>query len=167
MVTALAADDRALLLRIVDESYDKPSFNETNLRSTLRRVTAAESVWRPRGTKRNIAELVVHCAYWNYAIRRRLTGDPPRGFPLKGSNWFAVPARLTKQQWSEYVKLLDDEHRKLRTVVRQVDRSLAYGSSSGRDAVRWIFGVAAHDAYHTGQIRLIRAMHKRRKASSA
>ncbi len=159
-----AADDRALLLRIVDESYDKPTFNDTNLRSTLRRVTAAEAAWRPRGAKYNIAEIVVHCAYWKYAIRRRLTGEPPRSFPVKGSNWFAVPNRLTGAQWSEYVRLLDDEHRKLRTAVREVDRALAYGSSSGRNAVRWVFGIAAHDAYHTGQIHLLRAMHKRRRS---
>lgn len=157
-----AGDDRALLLGIVDESYDKPNFNEANLRGTLRRVTATQAAWRPPGARRTIAEIVVHCAYWKYAIRRRLTGGPMRGFPLKGSNWFAVPARLTKNQWDGYVRLLDDEHAKLRQAIGQVDRSLDFGSPAGRKAARWVFGIAAHDAYHTGQIRLIRAMKRRR-----
>ncbi len=155
--TGTAADDRAVMLRIIDECYNRPTFNETNLRATLKGITAAEAAWRPPKARRTIAEIVVHCAYWKYAIRRRITGDPPRTFPLKGANWPAIPRRPTKEQWSGYLKLLDDEHRKLRAAVRQTEAP----SIKQR---RQMFGVAMHDAYHTGQVRLIRAMCRRGRA---
>ena len=32
-------------------------------------------------------ELVLHVAYWKYAVRRRLVGDPSGTFRRKPSNW--------------------------------------------------------------------------------
>lgn len=148
-------DVRPLLLAMIDEAYDKPTFNETNLRSSLSRITAAEAAWRPPAARRTIAEITVHCAYWKYAIRRRVTGEPPRGFPLRGANWPAIPKRPTAEQWSQYRALLDEEHRKLRQAVRNADLPLSERSRRG------LFGIAMHDAYHTGQVRLIRAMCRR------
>ncbi len=161
--TAVTPDDRRLLLRIVEESYDRSTWNETNLRSTIRRVGAREAGWRPRHAKRSIAEIVLHCAYWKYALRRRLLGDRRGTFALKGTNWFEVPARLSDEQWSGYVALLDEEHKKLRGAIRRTEQPLLYSSGSARGLTQRVFGVAMHDAYHTGQIRLIRALYRRTK----
>ena len=161
--TAVIPDDRRLLLRIVEEAYDLATWNETNLRSTIRRVLAEEAGWRPRHARRNIAEIVLHCAYWKYALRRRLLDERRGSFSLKGTNWFEVPRRLSKEQWSDYVALLDEEHKKLCRAVRGTEKELLYSSSSARDLTQRVFGVAMHDAYHTGQIRLIRAIYGRMK----
>jgi hypothetical protein len=150
-------DGRRLLLRIVEEAYDRPTWNGTNLRSTLVRVTPAVAGWRPRSGRRSIAEIVLHCAYWKYALRRRLTGERRGGFALKGTNWFEVPGRLTPQRWDECVALLDQEHRKLCEALRVTH----YSPGADGALSRKVFGLAMHDAYHTGQIRLIRALCKR------
>jgi hypothetical protein len=161
-----AAGDRGLLLRILDECYNRPTWNGTNLRSSLKGVTAAEAGWRPPRARRTIAEIIVHCAYWKYIVRRRLSGDRRRTFPLKGSDWPAVPRPLADEQWSECVRIIDDEHRKLRAVVGEVIPGPASGSSGARGRARQAFGIAAHDAYHTGQIRLLRAMYRRARSAS-
>jgi hypothetical protein len=159
--TLTAPDQPALMLRIVDECYNRPTWNETNLRSSLKGVTAAEAGWRPPKARRTIAEIVAHCAYWKYIVRRRLSGDRRRTFPLKGSDWPQVPRPVTEAQWSGYLSIIDDEHEKLGAVLRDAGRALADGSSSGRRRAGQVYGIATHDAYHTGQIRLIRAMYKR------
>ncbi len=161
--TAVTPDDRRLLLRIVEESYDRSTWNDTNLRSSIKGVSAHEARWRPRRARRNVAEIVLHCAYWKYIVRRRLLGDRRQTFPLKGSNWFEVAARLTEGQWSDYVALLQEQHKKLCQTLRTLERELLYSSSSSRELTRQVFGVAMHDAYHTGQIRLIRALYGRTK----
>lgn len=154
-------DERDLLLRLVEEAYDRPTWNGTNLRATIRRVKAGEAAWRPRGARRSIAEIVVHCAYWKYAIRRNLLQDPRGSFALPGSNWFPVERSLSAARWKEYVALLEAEHRKLCQAIRSTRQTLRAGPGPGGAMTRKVYGVAMHDAYHTGGIRQLRAMYRR------
>ena len=78
-----------LLVAILDAAYDRKSWHGANLRGAIRGVTAHQAAWRPSRNRHNIAELVVHAAYWKYAVFRRLSGAARGSFPLKGSNWFA------------------------------------------------------------------------------
>src|ERR1700719_4377493 len=87
------------LLVIVDQAYNRRSWHGTNLRGSIRGVSAKQAAWRPTSGRHNIWELVVHAAYWKYAARRRLTGEARRSFPLKGSNWFERPREATGKAW--------------------------------------------------------------------
>jgi hypothetical protein len=101
--------------------------------------------------------LTVHAAYWKYAVRRRLTGDQRGSFALKGSNWFdADPSRT----WKQDVRLLVDEHRKLRAAVAAFPpRALGKPVDAKRQTAAYtIRGIAAHDLYHAGQIQLLKRL---------
>lgn len=162
--TATLADDRNLLLRIVEEAYRQDTWNGTNLRSSLERVPAHQAAWRPPNAAHTIAELVLHSAYWKFAVRTRLAGERGASFPLEGKNWFEIGEPLTDARWRDLVEVLDDEHKKLCSAIRRSERDLQYGTSGGREIVRKLFGIAMHDAYHTGQIHLIQAQYKRAHA---
>ena len=73
---------------------------------------------------------------------------------LKGSNWFASPARVDEEGWREVIRLLDAEHRALRDAIASVS------ADELRDPkkVRMLRGVAAHDVYHAGQIQLVKRL---------
>jgi len=79
---------RTLLVDLLDEAFDKKSWHGTNLRGSLRRIEPRQIVWRATRHRHNVWELVVHAAYWKYAVRRRVTGEPRASFALEGSNWF-------------------------------------------------------------------------------
>lgn len=152
------------LLMLVEQAYRKTSWHGPNLRASFRGLDARQAAWRPRPGRHNIAEQVVHAAYWKYVVRRRLTGAKRGSFPLKGSNWFPVDS-LTAVQWSEMAILLDNEHVQLcQAVAAQIEH--APNSAGAKrvqpagDATHWrlITGIAAHDVYHAGQIRLLRAL---------
>ena len=164
-MSKLPADDRVLLCQIVEESYQLPTWNETNLRSSISRVNVEVAGWVPPKAKRNIAEIVVHCAYWKYALRRRIRGDRRGTFAMKGSNWFPLDRPLAKQRWNECRALLDEEHQALVNAITGYAKKLNYSGRSevSRDLTRRIFGLAIHDAYHTGQINMIKAMYRRQK----
>ncbi len=149
-----------LLLSQLDDAYDRPAWHGPNLRGCIRTVRAAQALWRPGPRRHNIAEIAVHCAYWKYAASRRLLGEKRGSFPMKGSNWFALPARLTDRQWREYVALLDEQHRRLRGAVEGLSpRRLSEIPPGGRiPNAKVIYGIAAHDVYHAGQIRLLKAL---------
>lgn len=142
------------LLLIVDQAYDRRSWHGTNLRGSIRRVSAAVAARRPDRGRHNIWEIVVHAAYWKYAVRRRLLGEARGSFPLKGSNWFSRPEtpKAIETAWQADIALLDQMHRSLRQAI---------ATRSARDVKKnfvFISGIAAHDLYHAGQIQLLRKL---------
>src|SRR5262245_19837270 len=144
------------LLALLDRAYDKKSWHGPNLRGSIRRVDAVQAATRPGPRRHNIWEIVVHCAYWKYAVRRRLLGEKRGAFSLKGSNWFARPFELDAKAWAADVALLDECHRALRTAVAALapgDLAVIPSGSkiSNKDVIA---GIAAHDVYHAGQIQL-------------
>ena len=156
---------RELLLRLLDEGYDKTGWMDVCLRGTLRRVTATEAAWRPRPGRHSIAEIVLHTAYYKYATARRITGGKRGSFPFAGSGWFAAPRKLSIAQWKQYVTILADAHQALREAVATAPWSkLTSKNKSSGVPISHITGLAMHDAYHTGQIKTIRALYKQATA---
>lgn len=137
-----------------DRAYDLSSWHGPNLRGALRGVTAEEALWRPKPGVHNIWELAIHAAYWKYVVRRKLAGLARGSFPLKGSNWIASPDAADAPAWKGVLALLESEHRQLREMI------MALSDAELRDANkrRLLAGVAAHDLYHAGQIRLVRRL---------
>ncbi len=158
------APEMSLLLRIVDEAYEKKAWHGPNLRGSMRGLDAREAAWRPAASRHNIWEIVVHAAYWKYVVRRRLLGERKGSFPLKGSNWFVRPAIMTLEAWRGDVALLEDIHRKIRAAIAElVPRDLHKippGSKVSNAAI--ISGIAAHDVYHAGQIQLLKRLYNAR-----
>jgi len=149
----------ALLLQILDSGYNRKAWHGPNLQQSLRGVSAEDAAWRPAPGRHNIWEIAVHAAYWKYAVRRRLRGDPRGSFACEGSNWFVRPSSLAhnkKRAWLEDKRLLEREHQRLREAVAQV--------RSPRIPFEHIYGVAFHDVYHAGQIRLLRRLRSRGEA---
>ena len=150
-----------LLVAILDAAYDRKSWHGANLRGAIRGVAARQAAWRPSRNRHNISELVVHAAYWKYAVFRRLSGAARGSFPLKGSNWFARE-NSSQSTWRIDVALLDEMHRSLRAAVTRLSAAdLAHtprGSKVSTFAI--LSGVAAHDLYHAGQIQLLKKLQK-------
>ncbi len=162
MAKSYAADRlRAFLLRLVDEGFDRTAWHGPNLRAAVRRVTPELASWRPKSAKRSIADLTVHCAYWKYAVRRRIVGGKRGSFPLKGSNFFDLPDPLTKKQWTDYVRLLDDKHAALKQAIAAAPWAALCKKGSRKDPAEFVHGIAMHDTYHAGQIRMLKAMYGR------
>jgi hypothetical protein len=149
-----------LLLCIMDEAYEKKAWHGPNLRGSIRGLTAEQAAWKPAPNRHSVWEIVVHAAYWKYAVRRRLRGDERGSFPLKGSNWFPLPELLTQENWQMAVKLLRQEHQGLRESVAALPHEALYVTPAGSKVsnVTLIHGIAAHDLYHTGQIQLLKRL---------
>ncbi len=143
-----------VLLANLDEAFDRKGWHGATLRGSLRGVTAEEALWRPEDARHNVWELALHCAYWKYTVRRRLTGERRGSFALKGSNWFASPAAADETSWRAALRILDGEHARLRSAIESLPKS-AFGEMK---KVRLMYGVAAHDLYHTGQIQLVKRL---------
>ena len=137
-------NDRSLLLRIIGEAYERPAWHGPNLRGVLRGIDAGLASRRPAPARHNIRELVLHCAYWKFVAWRRITASRGARFPRAGKNFF-----VAEGAWKDDLALLDESHHAFRHAVETLPaRALASNS-------RTIYGVAMHDVYHAGQIRLL------------
>ena len=151
-------DSARLLLTLLGEAFEQKTWHGPNLKQSLKGVTARQAAWRPGAGRHNIWELTLHAAYWKYAVRRKLEGGKRGSFALEGSNFFPRPlkGKLTEAAWDADKKLLEREHRALRAAVVRV-----LSTPRARGLMRQLYGVAFHDIYHAGQIRLLRRLMER------
>ena len=146
-------DTRTILLAAVGDAYSGKAWHGPSLRGSLRGLIANQAFWRPTEGRHNVWELVLHCAYWKYVVRRRLLGDRATKFPRKGSNFLPTPDPPTDEAWSDDLELLGATHRALVEAIESLPKTKLLASA------RTIYGMAAHDAYHTGQIQLLKRMY--------
>jgi uncharacterized damage-inducible protein DinB len=153
-----------LLLKTIDQGYDRKSWHGTTLRGSLRGVSAEEASWRPGLDRHNIWELAVHAAYWKYSVIRRLRDGVERGsFPLEGSNWFPRPLdprNPDERAWKQDLAVLGQMHRDLRAAVASLTEDDLDRVPGGSDTTvaDLIVGVAFHDVYHAGQIQVLKKL---------
>jgi uncharacterized damage-inducible protein DinB len=143
-----------VLLANLDAAYQKHGWHGPTLRGALRGLRAEDVSWRPANGRHNIWELTVHAAYWKYVARRRLTGTRGGKFRMPGSNFIPAPAVIDDASWQEVLRVLDDEHR----LLRQAIAALTDAELRDPKKQRLVYGVAAHDVYHAGQIQLVKRL---------
>jgi hypothetical protein len=154
-----------LLLQVLDEAFAAKGWQGATLSGAVRGLTVQQALWRPGGDRlrHNIWELVLHAAFWKHAVRERVEGGERTAFPRSPRNFPSLPARPNAAAWKADVALLKRQHALLRRTVARLSpaRLGAPVGSSPWDVAEQIFGVAAHDLYHTGQIQLLKALQRR------
>jgi uncharacterized damage-inducible protein DinB len=140
-----------LLLKFIDQAFDKKAWHGPTLRGAIRGVTHKEALWRPSPRHHNIWELVIHTAYWKYIVRRRLTGGKRGSFVKEGSNWILPENQNNETSWKLDVRLLDEQHNLLRETIASLQPSKITN-------LEMIMGIASHDLYHAGQIQLLKRL---------
>src|SRR6201997_4295357 len=150
--------DQSIILALLDEASSRKTWHGPNLRQSLKGVSAKQAAWRPASGRHNIWEFTLHAAYWKYAVRRRLEGGKRGTFVLKGSNFFARPekGKATEAAWRADLAILENEHRALVQTIRK-----ALESPRAKKHLGMVYGIAFHDVYHAGQIRLLRRLQER------
>ncbi len=148
----------SLILVLLDEAFSKKTWHGPNLRQALKGVNAKQAAWRPAPARHNIWEETLHAAYWKYAVRRRLEGGKAGSFVLKGSNFFARPekGKFTEAAWRADRAILENEHRALVQTIHEILKS-----PTVKKHLPMLYGIAFHDVYHAGQIRLLRRLQER------
>lgn len=141
------------LVALLEEGYQRKTWHGPNLRQSLKGISAKQAAWRPAPGRHNIWELTLHAAYWKYVVRRKLEGGKRGSFVLNGSNFFERPkkGKNTDATWRSDLAILENEHRALAKSIRQALRK-----PISPKQLRMLYGVAFHDVYHAGQIRVLR-----------
>ncbi|HYD00836.1 MAG TPA: DinB family protein [Phycisphaerales bacterium] len=158
-----------LALVTLDGAFQGLAWQGPTLSGSLKRVTPDLALWKPSRSRRCIWEQVLHATYWKLTILRVF--DPGTELTLlrPGSNWPRPPEAtpLTAERlWKADIARLHEVHAALRAAVaalpeRRWNKRPRKPSSPNVRSMTYagyLAGAAAHDAYHTGQIRLLKRL---------
>lgn len=155
----------AFLVDQLERTHAGDPWHGSSRASLLADVTAEEARRRPASTVHSIWELVLHMTAWTREVTRRLRGgmahDPEMG------DWPALPPVPDDGAWRAALAGLDDAHVAMRDAVRGLDdarlaarvgdeRNPALGT--GVTVAQTINGLVQHDAYHSGQIAVVKKL---------
>jgi uncharacterized damage-inducible protein DinB len=146
------------LLDQLESVYQGKAWHGPTLRGSLKGIPAQEAGKALTQSGHSIADIALHCAYWKYSVRRRLLNSKRGAFAWKGSNWFTLLKPLTDELWGKILNTLDDEHEELRQAVESFPHAQlgCIPKGSKYSYIQLIQGIAAHDVFHAGQVRLLK-----------
>jgi len=156
-----------LLVQVLEGAFTARGWQGATLSGAIRGLGPREALWRPGPGRHNVWELTLHAAFWKHIVRLRIEGRPgSERFPRAGRNFPRLPERCDGKAWRADVALLRREHKLLTRTVRRLPASRldARVGKSRWSVAEVVFGLAAHDLYHTGQIQLLKALRRRRAA---
>ena len=137
-------------------AFEKNGWHGPTVRGAVRGVTAREARRRPSRAHHSIHELVDHIGHWEAVVlRRHLRRETPS---WRGRRDWTRPDR----SFADSVGAMEEGHRALVSAVAALDDPdldrRVKTSSGPRPLSEVLHGLAAHDAYHAGQIRLARTL---------
>jgi uncharacterized damage-inducible protein DinB len=149
------------LIEVLRRVHDGDAWHGPSVKDALEGVDAATARARPIGQAHSIWEIALHIDAWRREVTARLQGKPP-SLPQVG-DWPAVPA--ADEAWDGIGADLDSSHAALVAAVRQLspdqlearvgdDREPGLGV--GVTVAVMLHGIVQHDAYHAGQIALLK-----------
>lgn len=132
------------------------------LSTALHNLTIEQALWAPPGGGNTIWQTVNHINFYNKLVLSRLKNTPPSVSAQTNDETFQVAADAANvDAWNELLtetKRIVLELRETIAALSESDLEAPYRSSGpetiGHALSRWIL----HDAYHSGQIVLIRKM---------
>lgn len=144
------------------EAWHGPSVMEA-----LSDVNAALAAEHPIDGAHSVWELVQHLT-WTYGlVLRKLTGDS--GGPAATSDWSPVPSPASEEDWAAAIATLRELNAQVRRAVAGFPHDRLDSAPAGEPrypAYTLFMGLTQHDAYHAGQIVLLkRAAQAKRPAS--
>ena len=153
------------LLDTLRRSFDGNAWHGPALQDALADVTADEASWRPAPDVHSIWEIALHVAGWAEEVASRLQGNTPKE-PSSG-DWSEVVEPGNADGWADVVQRVfsaRDSAIAAALTLEEADLDIMSGTSidpplgTGFSRAGLIEGLAQHNAYHTGQISLLKKM---------
>jgi len=152
------------LAQEISDAWDGDPWHGSPITAILEGIDAAEALARPIGSAHTIWETVLHMTGWTREVAQRIQGGKA-GEPEAG-DWPAV-TDTSKSAWLAARRDLGAAHQELQRALGRLDddtimappnvpRDRAAGT--GTTIYRLVHGLVQHDAYHAGQIALLKKL---------
>jgi uncharacterized damage-inducible protein DinB len=151
--------NKETLLKQYDRCYNENGWFVA-VRNALEGVTANQAAWKPEGSDNSIWETLAHISYYNNAYLLRFKGVDYKYDVADNEETFRS-GEVTEEAWRAEVEKFDGIMTEWRRLIEAADETKLDESVSAENASSWvelIANVNAHNAYHGGQILLLRKL---------
>ena len=140
----------------LERSFRGGAWHGPSVEEALDGVDAETAAARPVPNAHTIGELTGHIAFWLDGALRRMHGEAVTNVPEETE--FPRDAAKNAEAWKKTLAALDSAHRRLHAAVLALDDEKLELAVAGSDpTVRGqILGTLQHNAYHAGQIVLLK-----------
>ncbi len=147
-----------LLVDMLDDGFGGKGWQgPSNLVNTVENLSLEQLTFSSPHEGYSIWQIVLHCAYWKWYVRKILVGSAAEDFRGSPADFPSLPTVINLETWRRDFDLLLAEHRLIIKAVEEFPQQkwwdIAPGQKVKRPYIKFVYGVAAHDVYHTGQIR--------------
>lgn len=144
------------LADLLERTFRGGAWHGPSVEEALAGVDAAAAAARPLAGAHTIWEIVHHLTVWNEVPRRRIDGERLVDLPA-GRDW--PPAGdVSDAAWRAALAALEESHAALHARVRELSDAQLDEPVAGSDpTVRgMLLGILQHNAYHAGQIAILK-----------
>jgi uncharacterized damage-inducible protein DinB len=131
------------------------------VRNVIEGVTAEQAAWKAEGTNNSIWESLTHLTYYNNAYVQRFKGEKYEYNISTNDETFIVPENPSEADWRTEVEKFDRVMTDFRSLIEAADEAKFDQKVSETNKASWgelILNINAHNAYHGGQMLLIRQL---------
>ncbi|MBS1903995.1 MAG: DinB family protein [Bacteroidetes bacterium] len=137
----------------LDKFFDGGNHWQAGLYQLIEPLTAEQALWKPAPDRHSIWEALLHVNFWKqYAIAYLRGEEKP---DANAGNWAMPPAGATDADWQTELTRTRTLHEGLKTVIAALGENISDTESKPSNYIRQII---CHDAYHAGQIGLLRVL---------
>jgi uncharacterized damage-inducible protein DinB len=144
-------------------AHDGEPWHGPSRAQVLADVSLEEAVRRPGVRGHSIWELVLHMRAWTREVARRVR-EGSLGVPTEGD--FPSVGEPSEEAWRAAVAGLDAAHAEVDAAVSAMDEGRlgehVGGSAASATYRTMLHGLAQHDAYHTGQVAILKRIYRGR-----
>lgn len=142
----------------LERAFHGGAWHGPALMELLAGVDADLAQWRPGPPAHSLAETVGHLTHWMEDARCQVLGVPgPVLGP--GGDW-GPPVLASEAAWQALCGALEEAHCRLRTAVLGLEEGRLDEARPGSDTTLrgLLLGTLQHQAYHAGQMALVRKL---------
>ena len=142
------------ILKLFAELQHGDCWVDHSFKEVLHGIDAQKAIDGISGNTNSIWQLVAHITYWRTKVVNRLTGtDNPPPFAD-----FLLPDEPTEKNWKQALNDFEAAYHLLRNAIYhfKADNLDNPSPKEGQTFYELILGCLQHDAYHLGQIMLLK-----------
>ncbi len=151
--------NKETLLKQYDNCYNENGWFVA-VRNAIDGVTVEQAVWKPEGADNSIWKTLSHISYYSYAYLQRFKGIDYQ-YDVANNDETFHSGELSEEAWQAEVEKFDSIMIDWRGLIESADEAKFDQPVSAENQASWaelITNVNAHNAYHGGQILLLRKL---------
>jgi uncharacterized damage-inducible protein DinB len=145
------------LSKIFNDLFDGSPWIDVNVMSTLNDISAKQAATKPFPNFNSIWEVVNHMIRWRETVLRRLHGEI---IESPEDNYFSFIRDRSDSAWQQTKLQFAESHTLWQSSIKKLNRKTLYSQEEQQRFSNYelIMGILQHDAYHLGQIQLLKKL---------